>query len=141
MSGERIILCLNCGQQIRLKAGGRVDVARCGRCRGRKRGRALGLISLLFLASVGVVGYLVYGNQLRPSNTGTEGQHAKAESPTFEPVDSLSEGSTVPIPEPKPPPSFDELNAPPVAISTGLVRTWAPASRKPTPSRSAVARS
>ena len=131
MSGERIILCLNCGQQNRLKAGGRVDVARCGRCReplgappnGRKRGRALGLISLLFLASVGVVGYLVYGNQLRPSNTGTEGQHAKAESSTFEPVDSLSEGSTVPIPEPKPPPSFDELNAPPVAISTGLVRT------------------
>ena len=80
-------------------------MAGCGRCReplgappnGRKRGRALGLISLLFLASVGVVGYLAYGNQLRPSNTGTEGQHAKAGSPTFEPVDSLSEGSTVPI--------------------------------------------
>ena len=105
-------------------------MARCGRCRehlgappnGRKRGRALGLISLLFLASVGVVDYLVSGKQLRPSNTGTEGHHAKAESSIFEPADSLSEGSTS-IPEPKPPPSFDELNAPPVAISTGLVRT------------------
>jgi hypothetical protein len=53
----------------------------------------------------------------------TEAKHAKVGLSNFEPADSLSEGSTVPIPQSKPPPSFEKISAPPVAISTGLVRT------------------
>jgi hypothetical protein len=131
VSGERIILCLNCGQQNRLKAEGRVHMARCGRCseplavptNGRKRTHAFGLITVLLVATAGVVGYFVHGDQQRSPNTGAGSKQAKLEPSISEPEESLPEVPIVPIPELKPPPSFSELNVPPVAISTGLVRT------------------
>jgi hypothetical protein len=117
VSGERIILCLNCGQQNRLKAKGRVHLARCGRCseplgappNGQKRARALGLISLLLIASAGVVGYLVHGDQIRAPSTGAGSTQATVEPSTYEPKDSLPEAPLVPLPEPKPPLSFAEV--------------------------------
>ena len=143
MAGERIILCLGCGQQNRLSAGSRLELARCGCC-----SRPLGSPTKWTLADRGVLlvlvlmaGMMVYivSNHL-PSSPGTP------QSPPSIPKTLLSDDEVFGHPADRVPdtdehmaaepfPSGQEASAPenpsiplptlkpalPVAISTGLV--------------------
>jgi hypothetical protein len=149
MTSERIILCLNCGQQNRLKAEGRAGLARCGRCGEpltppRKRMRTHGWVALLLILTAGVTGYLVYDYEpqsKRPPPTRLSIEEVYRAAPDRRPEQpalsdrwwedaplepsSAAEKSPTPVQSLSSSSSQEELTAfgaPPVVISTGVIR-------------------
>ncbi len=145
MRGERIILCLGCGQQNRPRSDARLDLVKCARCSqplGQARARpGLDRRKLLALLLVGgLVGYLVYKHKssLPQSPASAASTHERIISPDElfgRPIDRVpntykhtaQEGTSTsgetPAPEIGGTPLPTLKPALPVPISTGLV--WA----------------
>lgn len=99
MRAERIILCLSCGQQNRLKADRRFPLARCARCGEalappQNRLHAHGWFFLLLLMAAGVLGSVIYAHNLSSTPPRARAGPERLEERTF--------------------------SAPPIAISTGV---------------------